>query len=632
MTGPVLFSVPAIRTEGFMSLVTRTVTRNLLPSSHILLRQVGSPHAQNPTAAILPDLDEVALAAILKQPVEEVTARRFRPASEPGFVETAGVLVRADEIVFRRRRFGPAAVQASPHGRMLWSLKAVPCCTEHWQYLVDTCPCGVVQRWQAADRLDRCDACNGRLAATPADSVAPELRDGLGFILGLLNPDAAARERARQQLPAALSNWNGGMVFEMALALMPVTHEGVPPRRGHQPSAQELPRYAASLAQAGEIVRRWPEALLHALADRVGEHALSRPNARYGGTGHYLAGLTSTLLPVQVRDAIASTLEPISCAAGTNPLGQIGMREATFLTGQEERKLAAARRAGHLRTRICLRWNRLLPTLDRQEVEWLADFLEHRLSAAKLSDKLHLPQYAVEQLVHAELLSVVDHPYVSAHYDTPQFHASEFARFAKRILDTGAPLASLIDPVPLHRVARSIGGGLKPWGRIFSELLEGRVLYSSAGASIDRIMISRADAAAMRRLEADRQHRLCRGATLSQRDAAEVLNLPLRHVKHLPGGPTSGGAHAIPWRRVRHLARSRVTLAELSALTGLHSTPLEARLEREGHFRRDVFGWPRRSVLQTVATWGTSTRDEIRRRKIGEDHAEGHHPRTRRTP
>ena len=161
MAGPVLFSVPAIRTEGFMSLVTRTVTRNLLTSSHILLRKMGSPHAHNPTAAILPDLDEVALAAILKQPVEEVAARRFRPASEPGFVETAGVLVRADEIVFRRRRFGPAGVGDSPHARMLWSQKTVPFCTEHWQYLVDTCPCGVVQRWQAADCLDRCDACNG---------------------------------------------------------------------------------------------------------------------------------------------------------------------------------------------------------------------------------------------------------------------------------------------------------------------------------------------------------------------------------------------------------------------------------------------------------------------------------------
>lgn len=430
---------------------------------------------------------------------------------------------------------------------------------------------------------------------------------------------------------AALSNWNGGMVFELALALMPVTHEGVPPRRGHQPSAVELPRYAASLAQAGEIVRRWPAAFLDALADRVGERALSRRNVRYGGTGHYLAGLTSTLLPVQVRDAIASTLEPISCAPGTNPPDQIGMREATFLTGQEERKLAAARRAGHLRTRICLRSNRLLPTLDRQEVKWLADFLAHRLSAAKLSDKLHLPQYAIEQLVQAELLGVVDHSYVGAHYNTLQFHASEFARFVERILDTAAPPKSLIDPVPLHRVARSIGGGLKPWGRIFSELLEARVSYTSTGASIDRIMISRADAAALRRFDVGLEFRPPQDASLSQRDAAEVLNLPLKHVGHLPGDPVPGGAHVIPWTVVRHLARTRVTLAELSALTGLHSTPLESRLEREGHFRRDVFGWPRRSAVRTVGTWATSTRDEVRRRKIDRDHAEPQRPCRRHT-
>lgn len=613
-----------------MSLVTRTVTRNLLPSSHVLLRQVGSPHAQNPTAAIMQDLDEAALAAILKQPVDEIASRRFRPAAEPGFVETSGVIVRADEIVFRRRRFAPTAVGASPHGRMLWSLKAVPCCTEGWEYLVDTCVCGVVQRWQVADRLDRCDACNGRLAATPAYSVAPELREGLGFIVGLLDPDPATRDHARRQLPAALSDWNGGMVFELALALMPVTQEGLPPRRGHQPSAEELPRYAASLAQAGEIVLGWPEALVSALADRVGEHAQSRPNVRYGGTGRYLAGLTSTFLPVQVRDAIAGTLEPISCAPGTNPPDHIGMREATFLTGQEERKLAAARRAGYLRTRICLRSNRLLPTLDRQEVEWLADFLEHRLSAAKISDKLHLPQYAIEQLVQAELLGVVDHPYVGAHYDTLQFHASEFARFVDRILDTAAPPKSLIDPVQLHRVARSIGGGLKPWGRIFSELFEGRVSYTSTGASIDRIMISRADAPALRRFDVGLELRPSRVASLSQRDAAEVLNLPLKHVGQLPGDPVPGGAHVIPWTVVGHLARTRVTLAELSALTGLHSTPLESRLEREGQFRRDVFGWPRRSAVRTVATWGTSTRDEARRRKI-KDHSEERRPRRRHT-
>ncbi len=586
-----------------MSLVTRTVTRNLLPSSHILLRQVGSPHANNPTAGVMPDLDEVALAWILKQPVEEIAVRRFRPSSEPGFVETYGVMVRADEIVFRQRRFGPAAVGASPHARMLWSLKTVPCCTEQWQYLVDRCTCGAVQRWQSADRLDRCDACNHLLAAAPAGIVPPELRHDLEFLVGLLDPDRSTRERSRDRLPAGLSDWNGGMVFELALALMPVTREGFQPRRGHGPSDEELPGYTASLAEAGAIVRRWPEGLLDALAERIGERAVSRPNVRYKGTGHYLAGLTSSLLPRQVHDAIAVALAPISSAPGTNPPGQVGMREATFLTGQEESKLAAARRAGQLRTRIVLRADRLLPTLDRQEVEWLADFLEHRVSAAKVSVMLRLPQYAVAQLAHEKLLSPVDHPYVVAHYDSLQVHAAEFARFTARILDTVVSTDTLTDPVPLHRVARGIGGGLKPWGRILSGLLNGHMPYSCTGRSIDRIMISQADALTLRRIDIGREHRLLKGLGLSQRDAAEVLNLPLKHAQCLSGSPNPGGARCISWRRVRRLARTRVTLAELSAITGLHPTPLEARLDREGHVRRDVFGWPRRSTIESVARW-----------------------------
>lgn len=545
VAGPVLFSVPAIRMEGFMSLVTRTVTRNLLTSSHILLRQVGSPHAHNPTAAILPDLDEVALAVILKQPVAEVAARRFRPASEPGFVEMAGVLVRADEIVFRRRRFGPAEVGDSPHARMLWSQKTVPCCTEHWQYLVDTCPCGVVQRWQAADCLDRCDACNGWLATTPSESVAPALRDGLSFIIGLLDPDEKTRDGSLRQLPAGLSQWNGGMVFELALALMPVTQTGFVPQRGHEP-ADAVPRYAASMAEAGEIVRRWPGGLLDALVERVAEWAVSRPNVRYMGPGNYLAGLTSRFLPKEVADAIASALEPITFAPGTNASDQIGMREATFLTGQEERKLAAARRSGHLITRICLRANRLLPTLDRQEMEWLADFLEHRLSAGKASDRLRLPRYAIDQLVNEKLLVPVSHLYVIAHYDRLQLHAAELTRFQRRILDIAVPLGSLVDPVPLHRVARGIGGGLTPWGPIFSVLLDGCIPYASTDASIDRILISCGDVSSVRAFHVGREHRLHGGQDLSQRDAAEVLNLLLKHVKHLPGTPTPGALTAFP--------------------------------------------------------------------------------------
>ena len=226
MSGPVLWGVPAISNEGLMSLVTRTKTRNILPSSHTLLSQVGAGHANNPTAALIADLDEDRLATILRQPVGEVARRRHPLRSEPGFVDFFGVAVRADEILFRRRRFGPSAVGASAHARALWALKTVPCCTEHWEYLVDACTCGAIQRWQCADRLDRCDVCNAPLADSPTSHVDVGLREGLAFLIGLIDPDEDRRAEARSQLPADLAGWDGGMIFELALAAMPLTPEG----------------------------------------------------------------------------------------------------------------------------------------------------------------------------------------------------------------------------------------------------------------------------------------------------------------------------------------------------------------------------------------------------------------------
>ena len=335
------------------------------------------------------------------------------------------------------------------------------------------------------------------------------------------------------------------MVFELALALMPVTRTGFVPQRGHEP-ADAVPRYAASMAEAGEIVRRWPGGLLDALVERVAERAVSRPNVRYMGPGNYLAGLTSRFLPKEVADAIASALEPITFAPGTNASDQIGMREATFLTGQEERKLAAARRSGHLITRICLRANRLLPTLDRQEMEWLADFLEHRLSAGKVSDRLRLPRYAIDQLVNEKLLVPVSHPYVIAHYDRLQLHAAELTRFQRRILDIAVPLGSLVDPVPLHRVARGIGGGAHALGtdifgspcRVHSPREHGRIDRQDPDLPRRRVLgacISRQPGASSSRWPGSLPARRCRGAE-SAAQACEAL----------PGTPTPGALTAFP--------------------------------------------------------------------------------------
>ena len=94
-----------------------------------------------------------------------------------------------------------------------------------------------------------------------------------------------------------------------------------------------------------------------------------------------------------------------------------------------------------------------------------------------------------------------------------------------------------------------------------------------------------------------------RGGHVSQRDAIEILNLPLKHAHLLPAGGTPGGSHRIPARRIRHLARTRITLAEMSASTGIHGTRLQLRLESDGCLRRDPFGWRRDEALARIANY-----------------------------
>jgi hypothetical protein len=587
-----------------MSLVTRTVTRNILPSSHILLSQVGAAHANNPTAALLPELDEVLLANILRQPLAEISARRHLARADPGYVDFFGRAIRADEIVFRRRRFGATAVGRSAHARALWSLKTVPCCTEHWEYLIDACACGTIQRWQATDRLDRCDSCNASLADAPRPTVDPDLHLGLAFIIGLIDPDGDRHRDARALLPDALSTWDGGMVFELALAVMPLTTSGFVPIRGMEPKAADLPRYAKSLAEAADIVRRWPEGFMDALSEAVRDRSNSRRNVRYKGAGHYLAGLESELLPSAVLAELHTILSPATSSLDGVPDDQIRMRDASVLTGQEEHKLADARRLGQLTMRICLRANRIIPTLDRTEIEGLNDLLHNRLSPEKFTRSLHLPQYAMAQLVEEDLVTCITHPYIVAHHGPLQVHSTELKTFRQALVRSAKSADAIDDPIPLHRAARAVGGGAKPWGEILRDLLNGRIPYCITGGSVDHIMISSIDAAKLMMRDLTIGSASISSRSVSQRDAAEILNLPMKHTHLLPvSGRRAGGAHEIPWRRLRRIARDRITLAELSARCGIHGTKLETMLEGDGCPRHDALGWMRCEALAKIASY-----------------------------
>lgn len=589
----------------------------------ILLSQVGAAHANNPTAALLPGLDEAMLADILRQPLAEIVRRRHLPRSDPGRVDFFGCSVRADEFVFRRRRFGPTAVGRSAHAPALWSLKTVPCCTEHWQYLVDACTCGSIQRWQSADRLDRCDVCNAPLARVPAVEVEPDLRGGLAFLLGLIDPDRARRAAARAMLPEALAGWDGGMILELALALMPLTPDGYALRRGDPPPAADQVAYATSLSRSADLVRGWPATLVPALQHAVTDRSRSRRNVRYTGVTDYLPALASEVLPAIVRSAIEEALAPIASAAGATPPDQMGMMEAAERLGRPLQLLAPARREGRLRAHICLRANRIFPTLDRAEVEYLREFGRNRISFEKASDGYDLPAYAMTLIADEGHITPESHPFLIARYGDPQLHAAEYRRFKNAVRaaairssseqpddgmsgedvpgnEPAAESPVIADPVPLRRAARAIGGGLKPWGAILDRLLSGDIPFMITGDRVGRIKIGRDDALALRGIDLASVAPSWLPPTCSQRDALEILNLPGKHADLLRTFAGADDDWEMPWDAILDLARTRITLTEMCARTGVQAVRLEKLMEEEGCPRLDRLGWPREPALATL--------------------------------
>lgn len=600
MSGPVLIQVDPIQYETLMSLSVRTANINVLPSWHVLLSQAGATHANNPTAAANALLDHNRLAEVFRLPVEEISKRCVSKTGEPGFVNHFGSHVRADEIEYKRRRFAPAALGNIPYMRALWSLKMVPCCTESWQYLIDICRCGNLQKWRNVVRVDRCDRCNRRLDLIEGVSVDPEFRDGLSFLLGLLDPDQKKNAAARSQLPVVLSEWDGGMVFELAISLLQLVPNPYRLKRKGQPPLTDRVPYTRALSQAADLIRGWPQSLLPAIKQAVVNRSRSKRNPRYTGISDYLPALESEFIPDIVKTTILAALAPIMSDPGSMPVGQVAMMQAVDILGWPLGTLAEARRKNLLKTRISLRAGRIFPALDSAEVASMRNFLDERTSAEAASVTLGLPQYAMGLLREEGLITFETHPYLVSAYGSHQLRARELKQFVSKLQTMAVGPGEIEDPVHLHRLARSLGGGFKPWGRVFHRMLKEGMKFSIVGKKVNGITISARDAAYFTAMNLREIKPSSLPGSCSQRDAVEILNLPLKYAHLLDCQPELNGKWLMNWSTILDLAREWVTLTEMAARSGIPPVRLKAHLESVGCPRCDQFGWRREEGLKAL--------------------------------
>ncbi|MGT2514435.1 hypothetical protein ACVOMT_09530 [Sphingomonas panni] len=228
-----------------------------------------------------------------------------------------------------------------------------------------------------------------------------------------------------------------------------------------------------------------------------------------------------------------------------------------------------------------------------------------------------------------------------AYHSDPQLHSAEYRRFKDAVRAAAVHTSSnqpdggvarddvtaegqaagscaIVDPVSIHRAARAIGGGLKPWGEIFDRLLSGNIPFAITGDRVRRIMISKHDAVSLCATDLTSVTPSSLPPTCSQRDALEILNLPGKHAELLKTLADADDDWEMPWSAVLDLARTRITLAELCARTGINATILENLMEDIGCPRMDRFGWLRRSALpklqQTISLKGREQRKKLFKR------------------
>ena len=146
-----------------------------------------------------------------------------------------------------------------------------------------------------------------------------------------------------------------------------------------------------------------------------------------------------------------------------------------------------------------------------------------------------------------------------------------------------------------------MGGGLKPWGRIFNRLLSGEWRFALDGDGISKIHIEEHHAWSLRAMDLETDRPAGLSDTCSQRDALEILNLPGKHAHLLKSFADADDDWEMDWGAVLHLASTRITLTELCARSGINGLRLANMLADAGCERSDRLGWQREAALTTLS-------------------------------
>lgn len=598
--------------ESVPGAIARAVAEHHLVRIGAVLKEAG--HGRYAGATQLADATTLGrIAHVIRCDPYSLVMASGRRLVEPGdrrlqhFVDFHGLVVPSGHLEMKRRRIAPGALLASPHHRQDWMLSVLPYSTETLELLVDECPaCGVALGWTRSVGIGRCEHCLELVPPSPLPPLPAELADDYRLFASLVSLRPAGRASAVEALAPRLRDMTSGALARFAMRLGLDCGED-DERRAWQTRPGNMPpeRIARTACRGIELLRTWPDGIVTWAQKRVDlaqdESACRRDlNRRIRRIAWGDSGFEDQR--ELVHEAFPTFASP---RAGAE-------RGERLYTGHEANRILPgfATHATEIR-RLGLVASRSDGTRGMMEsflyhsgpIDAAGAFWRDAMPVTTIVARLGLPLYAVEQMIGSGLLDPHDDPILAVVMRRRQAVASVFDDLLGRLKRRARRRAPPSTALPIGWESRRIGGGPKPWSKIFDDLLDGSIPFWLNGEpDADHLLVNRGSLDAF----VDQWPSGGPGypsytATMSTGDAAELLNVIPSHVVRLASAGvltrTAGlRAMTIPMDEVERVARQHVSAAELARRARTSAEAVNERLRIAGFI--PFYGlWDRTAAL-----------------------------------
>lgn len=587
------------RTESLRGGLSRAFARAGLTSSWLMLKEVGIKHRNRVLVSEDTKLDIAALAEGLQVPRDQILERRY-PEVAPGVREFFGLQITSSYFETRTRHFSPTFLKNSKFHHAAWELKFLPFCPETFDMLQSTCIIcrpdnGHVQGWiRTLTPVDCCDECGRRLAYQPALKVPEEMQPALNIIARIVSPDSTIRHTFSDFVPSQLKTNSPQQIFDVIIGL--TRHVAIP--EGRRNEDERLVR----LHLACEAVSKWPNGI-DKLDFRVSKKGAILPPLmrRYAALG---AESPSDIGKAALAGASVQIAQEGGAALGLCDSAELlGLSKACQLAGLSYDFVDKVWNSGFVTRRYRFHGTTLFPAVDIRELMLFADILKQRMSTATVSYQLGISNYGIEQcallnVIPIHALTLPDDGY----YFAPDQIDNLLQKLQQRSVDVSGNLISIRDAL------RRTASGVKPWGYILKELLEGRIPFNYHHIPKQRLsewlLVSETDITEY--LPALMQQAASGAADLSslisQGDAREILNCSNAVVGMLHG-IEGQGMNPILYPLKKVIARSQECIATFEVVDRLNMSPAAAHclLREAGVIQVVPGGWHRGQTEALIA-------------------------------